>query len=167
MIMKKFAITSIFFAMLAMACNNAAESTADNNGDTSAATEPTPVATSSLAGCYRMVLNERDTVSLQLSAEGDQLTGPLYYHWYEKDKNDGVFSGNAEDDRITGWYTFNSEGMTSVRQLIWKVDGDNLYPATGDIDQKADSIIFKDPATVNFDTKNFLKKVECADVAPM
>lgn len=117
----------------------------------------TPV---SLSGCYQMII-ENDTATLKIVQQNDSISGDLIYNRYEKDDNTGRFAGKITDDKIIGWYTFNSEGIISIRQVIFKIDSTSLYEGYGDIEQRNDSAIFSYPQTLDYETKHPFLKTDC------
>src|SRR5690349_15325800 len=112
----------------------------------------------SIAGCYRMVI-KNDTATLSLNADGDKVTGSLNYNWFERDDNTGTFTGLIQNDTlIVADYTFQSEGVTSVRQVVFKIRDTTLLQGYGEIQTRNDTALFRDVNLVIFDTKNpFIK----------
>ncbi len=157
----------IAFAGLAgmSACNNNAEKkeTATDSviaANTAPSTTTPEQKAAALAGCYS-VIHGRDTSSLQLEVHGTSVTGPLQYMLYEKDKNDGTIQAEIKGDLLTGWYFFKSEGLMSVRQVIWKIDGSQLWPGMGEMKSNKDTLYFAQPDNLQFDTTHPFKKVPC------
>ncbi len=140
------------------ACNNDGQSTTEIKND-SIASKLTAV-DSVFSGCYAQII-ERDTSLLQFSTKNNTINGTLSYNLYEKDRNDGTLQGEVAGDTIKGWYLFKSEGIISVRQVAWKVNGDELWPATGDIIQKNDTALFAQPDKLQFDNTRPFKKIPC------
>lgn len=144
------------------ACNNAEQK---ETGKDSSATVNVPPPTpeekaAALAGCYSVIHN-RDTSSLQLEVSGTSVTGPLSYMLYEKDKNVGTIQAEVKEDLLTGWYFFKSEGIMSVRQVIWKINGTQLWPGMGEMKSNKDTLYFTQPEKLQFDTSHPFKKVPC------
>ncbi len=107
----------------------------------------------SLSGCYTMIIG-KDTAFMQLKQTGDEVTGPLVYKRFEKDSNTGTVSLNVKTYTARGWYSFSSEGKTSVRQIVFKIDGSNLTEGYGDIEMKGDSAMFKYPHALKFEAEH-------------
>ncbi len=102
---------------------------------------------------------KQDTATLSLNTTGDSVTGSLSYHWYERDDNDGTFKGIIKNDSIIlANYTFQSEGITSVRQVVFKIKDSVLLQGYGEQFTKNDTALFRDVNLVIFDTKNPFKK---------
>lgn len=114
--------------------------------------------TETLAGCYRMII-KKDTATLSLNAEGSKITGSLSYHWFEKDHNDGTFDGEIMNDSLlVADYTFQSEGNTSVRQVVFKIRDSLLLQGYGELIEKNDTSFLRDVKLAIFDTKNPFRK---------
>ncbi len=144
-------------------CNNGEQSSGQPETDKqdSLAKENTIVpADTSLPGCYSWIAN-RDTASLQLETKGPIVRGSLTYNLYEKDRNDGTFEGEVQNDILTGWYLFRSEGIMSVRQVVWKIRPGYLWPATGNVISRNDSVFFSSPDKLSFDSTRAFVKVKC------
>lgn len=119
--------------------------------------QPT-VAPPDLSGCYQMII-QQDTALLSLNHNGDSVTGSLSYHWHEKDNNDGSFRGAIRNDSlIVAHYTFQSEGVTSVRQIVFKIQDSTLLQGYGEIRVENDTAFFRDVDLVIFDTKHPFRK---------
>lgn len=145
-----------------MACNNADTSVKAEepvHRDTTITVQST-AADTTISGCYMMTV-KRDTANFQIAVKGKNVMGPLSINNYEKDRNSGTFEGELNGDILMGWYLFKSEGMMSVRQVAWKVSGNSLWPATGEVRERNDSAMFVNPDKLQFDSTRALKKVRC------
>ena len=114
----------------------------------------------SLDGCYEMVISG-DTAFMNLTQNADRLSGSLVYKRKEKDSNTGDVVLTKKDARAEGFYTFQSEGQTSVRQIIFKINGNSFAEGYGDIEMRNDTAVFKYPNALSFEEKNPLNKVNC------
>ncbi|MGZ8558325.1 MAG: hypothetical protein ACXWWC_08330 [Chitinophagaceae bacterium] len=112
------------------------------------------------SGCYAQIIN-RDTSLLQLEQKANTVNGTLSYNIYQKDRNDGTLQADVAGDIITGWYLFRSEGVVSVRQVSWKINGDELWPGIGEVVQKNDTMLFAQPEKLQYDNTRPFKKVAC------
>jgi hypothetical protein len=109
-------------------------------------------------GCYRMII-KNDTAVMSLNAQGDSVSGSLSYNWTERDDNDGTFKGAIKNDSlIVADYTFQSEGVTSVRQVVFKIRDSVLLQGYGELQNRNDTSFFRDVNLVIFDTKNPFRK---------
>jgi hypothetical protein len=110
------------------------------------------------AGCYRMII-KNDTATISLNAQADSVSGSLSYNWYERDDNQGTFKGTIKNDSlIVADYTFQSEGVTSVRQVVFKIQDSVLLQGYGELQERNDTAFFRDVNLVIFDTKNPFRK---------
>ncbi len=151
-----FLLAAIFLA----ACNNNQQSGGSPGNTDTLATEGGEVADSTLSGCYSMA-TEKDTASLQLQVKDGHASGTLSYNLYEKDRNDGSFEGEIQNGILRGWYLFRSEGLMSVREIAWKINGTALWPARGEVEIRNDSAFFKTPGGLQFDSSGAFVKVPC------
>ena len=110
------------------------------------------------AGCYRMII-KNDTAVMSLNTQGDSVSGSLSYNWFERDDNNGTFRGTVKSDTlIVADYTFQSEGVTSVRQVVFKIKDSVLLQGYGELQERNDTAFFRDVNLVIFDTKNPFRK---------
>jgi hypothetical protein len=152
---------SLFFA----SCTNEADNTSrkpsetahTTGSDTTSVGPPEPP-----TSCYRRI-SGRDTFSLQLLAREDKLSGSLVFDNYEKDSSHGTITGNEENGVLRLWYTFRSEGMTSVMQVFFKRSGSKLIHGIGNMDSRGDSSFFTNPASVQYPGEESWPSVHCAD----
>ena len=163
--MRLFAFVLIYFT----ACSdNATPVRTDATGTPgseavhSNATETRPVGGKPLVlnGCYEMIMKQ-DTASLTLNVKDTTVTGQLDYRWYEKDRNEGTLKGVLRNDKIYADYTFNSEGMTSVREVVFKIQDATLLQGTGELTEANGKIIYRDANNLSYDTTNPFIKVAC------
>jgi hypothetical protein len=89
------------------------------------------------------------------------VNGSLSYNIYQKDRNDGTLQAELAGNIISGWYLFKSEGVISVRQVSWKINADDLWPAIGEMIQKNDTAMFVQPDKLQYDSSRPFKKVPC------
>lgn len=113
-----------------------------------------------LTGCYQMIL-KRDTATLNLTVKDTTITGDLRYDWYEKDGNTGTLNGVLRNDTIYADYTFQSEGMTSVREVVFKIQDGGLQQGFGELNEQGGKIVFREPNRLQFQTANPFLKVAC------
>lgn len=118
--------------------------------------------TSSLAGCYTAIM-DRDTSELVLQHLGGakSVSGELDIYNFEKDKNNGTINGEVKEDLIVGWYKFFSEGKSSVRQVVFKVQGDTLLEGYGNLigQRGSDTLMFENIGALKYlKEKPFVKR---------
>ena len=159
MLLKSTTLLGLFF--FAGACNNNGKSSADINTDTVVNnTTSTAIVDSLSSGCFSQVI-DRDTALLQIQQKGNTVNGTLSYNLYQKDRNDGTLQAEVSGDIIKGWYLFKSEGIISVREVSWKINGEELWPAMGEMIPKNDTMRFAQPDKLRYENSRPFKKVPC------
>lgn len=152
-------------AALLSACSNEKHNdSADSTqtvipGAASSSTAETPEESDGLE-CYSFIKN-KDTVSMKLHINGEEYSGELSYNFYEKDKNRGTFGGEMKGDTLIAEYTFDSEGMRSVREVVFLKKAGKLYEGYGEVLEKESKQVFKDRSKLKFGDAVILDKVTC------
>lgn len=113
--------------------------------------------------CYQYIKN-RDTIMLKTISAGDFITGLLVYNIYQKDKNMGTIEGSMEGDLLVADYSFNSEGVNSVRQVVFRKLGKAFEEGTGEIKEYNNKIIFKNIDSLYFNDSIVLKEFRCESI---
>ena len=145
--------------LLIGSCNDVGKTSSNVLGD-SVNSSKTTVVDTAVSGCFSQVV-KRDTALLQMENNRGSVTGVLTYDYYQKDRNNGTLRGELTGDIIIGWYLFKSEGIMSVRQVAWKINGNELWPATGELTEKNDTTVFADPDLLKFDSTSAFRKIPC------
>ncbi|MFH6943028.1 hypothetical protein [Flavobacterium sp. FlaQc-50] len=111
--------------------------------------------------CYASIANN-SIVQLSFNVNSHQeVNGKLSYALSGKDKNDGTIIGNMKGDTLIADYTFMSEGLSSVREVVFLQKDGAFIEGYGDIVEVNDKATFKDKTKLKFDQKNALTKVDC------
>ncbi|CAN5707571.1 hypothetical protein BH10BAC2_BH10BAC2_46930 [soil metagenome] len=131
------------------ACNNA---TQENTNKTDTAVETS--ASENIIKvpgriCFHAII-QRDTIRVELFIKDSLVNGNLVYNFFEKDDNKGAFSGKISGDIIKADYTFLSEGTASVREVMFRLKDNTLTEGYGDMEEKDNRSVFKDPSRVQF-----------------
>lgn len=151
----KFYIPAL--ALVMISCNSSEESTTTPDAQVA----PLHSKESLSFGCYRMIVN-KDSAIMQLNlTKGDSVIGTLQYNRFEKDDNSGDFVGTIDSNKVIGWYKFRSEGVITVRQAIYKIVGDKLAEAYGDVTATGDTAYFAYPHTLNYEETHPFEKIPC------
>ncbi len=105
---------------------------------------------------------KKDSILMNLTMKGNQiLSGKLIYNFYEKDKNEGTLIGELKGDTLLADYTFMSEGISSVRQVVFLKKGNTYIEGYGDVVEEASGkVVFKDRKQLKFDGKSILYREE-------
>jgi len=146
------AVASVFM----VSCQS--NSTTDTaNNDSSSTKDSSPVNNSI---CYAYYKN-RDTATLKLITSAGKVSGDLRYSLYEKDSNKGTIEGIVKGDTIIADYAFNSEGMQSIRQVVWLRKDGKLLEGFGEQEQVGNKTRFKNIAQLKFADSIEFSAVDC------
>lgn len=153
-----------------VACNNSSGTTTVKDTTSSSQTPHNNATTSSFsqpvieAGCYQQVL-KKDTADMRLEMKDSIISGYLRYNRFQKDGNIGSFKGVLRDSLLIVDYTFRSEGMTSVREIIFKAKNNQLYEAVGKRDERTGKNIYVSKDTLQYNAMPPFVKVDCNKMA--
>ena len=89
------------------------------------------------------------------------MNGTLSYNLFEKDKNNGTITGIVKGDTIIADYTFQSEGTTSTREVVWLKKNDDLVEGFGDTEELKGKMKFKNTSNLRFDQSMVFKPIVC------
>lgn len=135
--------------ILLISCNNQDQSSNEGAG-----------AAGGVVACYSYI-NNKDTILLKTNLIKDSARGNLMYNLFEKDKNSGTLKGVIKGDLLIADYTFMSEGISSVRQVVFKKAGNKFIEGFGEVEDKGGRMVFKNPGSLNFDHSIVLGEVNC------
>ncbi|KDN55957.1 hypothetical protein [Flavobacterium seoulense] len=112
--------------------------------------------------CYQAVI-EKDTITLSVDVNSvNEFTGELNYSYFEKDKSFGTILGNVKGDTIFADYKFESEGVTSIRELVFlKKDANSYVEGHGEMIDANGKMTFKDKKKIKFDSNVVFNKIDC------
>lgn len=111
--------------------------------------------------CYNMMVNG-DTVVLTVKwLDTTTFTGSLLYQIHEKDRNIGTLEGKQIGSVLLADYVFQSEGVTSTRQVAFKQLGDYLVEGYGPVVYESNNVRFERPDSLTFDLHRKLMQVKC------
>jgi hypothetical protein len=113
--------------------------------------------------CYQYI-NNKDTVLLKTISIGRSVSGTLVYNLYEKDKNTGTIQGHINGALLIADYTFISEGVSSVRQVVFRKEGRTLIQGNGDvIVDPHGKTVFNNIDSLDFTGSILLTEVDCEE----
>ncbi len=121
-------------------------------------TAPTP--TVSEKNCYELVKG-KDTVRITLEETLKGINGTLDYHWAEKDRNTGTFTGKFVGDTLYADYTFSSEGVSSIREVAFLKREHTLVEGFGEVVNTDSKQVFKSPKKLQFEGSIVLIEAPC------
>ncbi|MFT3702360.1 MAG: hypothetical protein QM802_08325 [Agriterribacter sp.] len=143
-----FSLT-IFIVLFFFSCNNS------DNKDTK---DQTPATLNEGSHCYAYI-NNKDSILLHVDIKDNLVTGELSYDFYEKDKNTGTIQGEMKGDTLLADYSFVSEGVSSVREVVFLKKEHTFLEGHGDAEQVDNKLIFTNRSTLHFST--VLKETGC------
>ena len=161
--------------LIATSCNEATDTAqlkADTTHLTFRTTKNNPVNNTaksagtydSLSGCYRYI-QKRDTIKLKLTVKDTTVNGELAFDNYQIDGSSGTIQGIIRNNQVIVYYNFASEGMQSVREVVFLFRGKKLVQAdTQDMSFRNDTAIYKDHQQINFDTSRIFSPVNCDEL---
>ena len=115
---------------------------------------------SSPVNCYRYA-TQADTITLKVIHVGKSITGTLVYSLKEKDKNMGTIQGAMRDNILVADYTFMSEGIQSIRQVAFKLEGTSFSEGYGDSYDENAKRKFKNVDSLTFSSSIKLSEIAC------
>jgi hypothetical protein len=115
----------------------------------------------SIKGCYVAKL-DKDVYTLNITSQKlTAVEGTLAYKNFEKDSSSGALVGTFNNNILLADYSFQSEGTDSVRQVIFKKDGDKFIEGFGPVEIEDGKETFINPENVTFESAAFVKSEEC------
>ncbi|HEY5390965.1 MAG TPA: hypothetical protein VIJ57_02530 [Hanamia sp.] len=154
--MKKI-VTILFCLFSIVSCNNPTPHKEKNNKNTLIG----PKNNSSLNNKLCFSKMEKDTIFLQIFLDDSVVSGKLNYHIFEKDANSGTIKGKLFGDTLIADYNFKSEGIESVRQVVFLIKDSTAIEGFGEMKEENGRMIFKSVHDLNFQNGFILKKKNC------
>ncbi len=151
----------IYFLLLAAnltACQQ--DSSTKKAADSTITAETAVIAAAESRICYVSFKN-RDSTYLHLMKKGEQVTGTLNVSLYEKDRNVGTVSGLVKGDTLLLDYTFQSEGIESIRQVAYLQQDGKLIEGFAEVQDQNGKTSFKSLADLKFDGSVVLEQSDC------
>lgn len=123
-------------------------------------TTQTEVKTTQTETCYQHT-KDSSTIKLNITINDNMVTGNLNYDYYQKDKSKGTIMGELKSDTLFADYTFMSEGIESVREVVFIKTANGWVEGYGEIDDKDGKVVFKNRNKITFDNNVVLKETAC------
>ncbi|MEO8853731.1 MAG: hypothetical protein ABI359_08130 [Ginsengibacter sp.] len=157
--MKKI-VTILICMLVVLSCNNPAPQDEENNK-----TDTLIAAKSSTTLNYELCFSkmEKDTIFLQMAVHDSVVSGNLNYRLFEKDANSGKIKGKLYSDTLIADYTFKSEGIESVRQVVFLIKDSIATEGFGEMREENGRLIFTNVHDLNFQNGLILKKTDCTN----
>lgn len=113
--------------------------------------------------CY-LFATDRDTVYLKLNPSiNGKVTGDLNYYFFERDGNTGHFIGEFQGDTLFAEYTFQSEGLISVREVAFLIRKNQVVEGYGKVEEKDGRMVFWHRDSLDFTNGLVLPQIPCKD----
>ncbi|WP_242927298.1 hypothetical protein [Pontibacter vulgaris] len=126
------------------------------------ATQKATITATDISGCYAY-FSPQDTVLFHLNVQGKTFTGELVYNYFQKDKNTGTIKGKIHGDTLLADYTFMSEGIESVREVLFLKQGNTLVEGYGEVTEQAGKMVFPNKRNLDFSKSKPLIKTNCEE----
>lgn len=153
--MKPYFVAAALLAMLS--CQQPTGNSSQTGEKDSSTTTPAASIVAAGPQCY-IRISGKDTSYLQFETDNEVINGQLEYHLFEKDKNQGAITGTITDNIIKAEYRFMSEGTTSVRPVIFKLENNQVFEATpSSFDNQGIPVFDKDQSKLKFEGTPFVK----------
>jgi hypothetical protein len=111
--------------------------------------------------CYSLP-GGKDFVDLRYMRAGDAIMGSLTYKIEGKDANMGNIIGSIRGDTLDATYTFFSEDIKSVRQVVFLKNGSGWIQGNGEVVMDStERVYFKNPGGLDFSKGFNLQQVVC------
>ncbi len=110
--------------------------------------------------CFEYIFNKMDINTVQLVMKGDNVTGEMHWHPYEKDGAHGTLKGVKKGDVITADYAYMMEGSNQMEEVVFKLESNKLSKLEGELVEKGEKMVLKDPTKAK--SSEVYKKVDCS-----
>lgn len=146
----------LFLLFVFAACKN--EQPADGAATTADSTQTTPAPPAPAKQCYRWTAG-RDTAWLNFTVNNGRVMGELDYYHFEKDSGHGMFDGFLDADMVTAVYAYTIEGSAQKEEIVFKIEGDKVTRANGELTEKNGVMVLKDKAKAEYN--EVFTKADC------
>jgi len=153
--MKRLSFKILIASTILYSCNSS-----DSGAEKAAAPTEEAKKDSSTINCYQYA-DKGDTIYLKIIHAGDSVSGNLIYQLKEKDKNSGNIVGTMKGNLLVADYTFQSEGIQSVRQIAFKKENNSFIEGYGDIISQDQRVYFRDINSLKFNDAMKLTEIVC------
>ncbi len=121
-----------------------------------------PIESSTVQTCY-IGATEKDSVFLTLEDNLGTITGRMRYKNHEKDSTIGDIIGNQNGDTLKLSYTFQSEGITSEREIYFLMKIEALQEGIGEQKTDRHKSSYTDYSKIKYEEGLILKQTDCND----
>ncbi|MFT4023829.1 MAG: hypothetical protein QM664_08620 [Flavihumibacter sp.] len=110
--------------------------------------------------CYSY-FSPTDTITLIIKESDSSLTGSLVYMLNGKDRSIGTLKGKMTGDTLFADYTYQSEGITSTREVAFLRQKDKMLQGVGAVQVKDNHQHFSDHSKLQFNSNMPLTNQHC------
>jgi hypothetical protein len=151
----------LYFAAAALltmfSCQQSTRTTTETEGKDSSAATPASAIVAAGPQCFTRI-SGKDTSYLQFETDNEVINGKLEYRIFEKDKNQGAITGTINNNIIEAEYRFMSEGQTSVRPVVFKLENNQVFEAIpSSLDKEGVPVFEKDLTKLKYEETPFVK----------
>ncbi len=115
----------------------------------------------SVVGCYTATIG-KDVYSMNIQNQtGLAISGTLAYNNFEKDSSRGTLDGIYDGSMLIGDYSFSSEGMDSVAQVVFKKVPEGFVRGFGATQTVGNKEMLVDTTNLSYDNSPTFVKTEC------
>lgn len=122
---------------------------------------PPPPSVKADTMCFEMKF-KKDISTVKLIIAGDDVTGDYHWHPNEKDGGHGTLKGKKNGNLITADWNYMIEGSTQVEEVVFKMEGNKLLKAEGELEEKTGKLVIKNMAKVKF--SETFNTIDCSKV---
>ena len=149
----KSTFLSITVSLLLSACNSNQKTTVQ---DTTTDADTSNTIATPRQMCFQRLEGSanQDTTFLNLTIEGENVTGNLNHMPKEKDSRKGTISGKIKDNIITGLWSFMQEGMNDTLSVEFRLEKDILLQKSYGVDKSSGRQKLTDTSSFSIKYKN-------------
>lgn len=153
---------SNFFGFLIIALLSCNDQVAEGEPVYEEESEKISAGSITLQRCYGYY-SEKDSITLDIRMDSNEVKGELTYKLNEKDANTGTVKGKIKGDTILGLYTFWSEGKESTREVVFLNRDSFLVEGFGEMKEVDSQMVFTNPSKISFRNAIRLREGICPD----
>lgn len=121
--------------------------------------EPLGTVVQSIKGCYAATLS-KDVYTINIASQtGENFSGTLSFKNFEKDSSSGSYAGTYKNEILLGTYSFESEGMHSEMDVVFKKTKDGFVRGFGDMNTTGEK--FVDVGKITYDSTYTFRPISC------
>ncbi|MBA4853016.1 hypothetical protein [Emticicia sp. BO119] len=143
--MKKIVFCCSFIFTLSACQTKSSETKTTDSTAVNADTVATATVPSAETLCFEEKVG-KDITTVNLTIEGNKVTGSMEWLPWEKDQARGTLSGEKKGNEIVADYDYMIEGSNQLEEKIFIIEGDKLLIKSGELEDKNGKLFIKDRA---------------------